>query len=62
MLGAEKRAVQIGLNHTIPKFHRHIGDQRPARNVPGEVRHDRRIIDHHVDLAETVDHLVESVS
>src|SRR5215472_18962966 len=59
MLGAEKSSVKVGLNDTLPKIFRHIGDPRPARDAPGKVRHDVGIIDVHIDLAEAAGDLID---
>src|SRR4030095_15207856 len=44
MFGAEKGTVKIGVKDPIPELEGHIGDQRPARNIPGEMRYDGRIV------------------
>ena len=50
---------KVRVNDTIPKLHGHIGNQRPARNIPGKVRHDGGVIHHDVDLTEATDHLID---
>src|SRR6266576_2713012 len=55
----EERAVKIGMHDPVPKLQRHIGDQRPARNLPGKVRHDGGVVHHHVDLAKAIDHFID---
>src|SRR5262249_10698539 len=59
MLRAEKRSVEIRLHHTAPEIQRHLADTRPTRNPPSEVRHDGRVVNVHIDLAESVDDLVD---
>ncbi len=59
MLGAKKGAAQIRPDDPVPERLVHIPDRRPARAAPGEVRHDRRIVDQDIEATKPVHHLID---